>query len=230
MRSSGNLQRVWPTKALGGFVLVASMIASYTGVSVWWHRRLANNAASNSNVNGEVASTRVNPFASANGTHLIAFVVMASDCPWSKQPAGMEAIRSLRAKMRAVHGRSYAQVNVVGVALDTDLDAGLRFLSDVGKKRPGDAFDQVVVGGSWLNEQIVRFVWRERVTEAAIPQALVIERPVNTDSYLATYTIGVQDDRVVAHPKGATKLITWINQGVPLNKPTTGLAAAVRPK
>lgn len=41
------------------------------------------------------------------------------------------------------------------------------------------------VGGSWLNEEVVRFVWRDSVAPAASPQVIVIARPVNTANYLS---------------------------------------------
>lgn len=227
MPSASNYLRGWAKKSLSGLVLLVSMAASYVGLSILQPR--PKGAASHVISVNKSGGARVNPFASVDGTNLIAFVVTASDCAWSKQPAGMEAIRSVGAKLRAVHGGSYAQVSVIGVALDRDLDTGLQFLSHLGKGRPGALFDQLFVGGSWLNEQIVRFVWREHVTKASIPQVLVIERHVSTKAYLVTFAIAVQDDRVVANPTGVAELITWIKRGVPLNRPHAGLLGD-RPK
>lgn len=192
------------------------MIASYAGTSFWQQQGRPEPTVSRST---EIASgdAPVNPLASASGTHLIAFVVTASDCGWSSRPTGMEAIRTLRAQMRSVHGGSYAHVSVVGVALDADLDAGLKFLSDLGDGKPGGAFDQVIVGGSWLNEHIVRFVWRDRVAQAGVPQVIVIERPIDAASYVLNSTIAVQDDKVVANPFGTRELVRWIRRGMPLN-------------
>lgn len=208
------LRSPWVRKLSAASVVLGSMLASYLAVGVWQLQPRLGARAQAQVASGEAPS---NPFASANGMNLIAFVLTASDCGWSSRPATMEAVGSIRDKMRSAHGVSYAQISVVGVALDRDLDAGLAFLSDLGKGEPDGAFDQIMVGGSWLNEQIVRFVWREGITEAASPQVVVIERPVNTESYLATSTIAVQSDRLLLNAIGSIEIMLWIDQGVPLD-------------
>lgn len=202
-------------KPLAGVVLLGSMAASYFGLSIWQQHR--GSGATVSRADSAGARSLVNPFASANGMHLIAFVVTASDCGWSTQTKTMEAVGSIRSKLRSAHGGSYAQITVIGVALDEDLDEGLRFLSDIGKGALSGAFDQIIVGGSWLNEQVVRFVWREHIIEAASPQIVVLERPVNTEAYLASSTIGVQNDRILTNPTGSAQIVQWIKDGVALD-------------
>lgn len=129
----------------------------------------------------------------------------------------MEAIRSLRRQIRSEHGNSYAQISVVGVALDADPDAGLQFLLDLGDGTPSGAFDQISAGGSWLNEQAVRLFWRQQAAVAVIPQVIVIERRVDTGSYLSHAEIRVQDDTVVANPYGHEAILDWLEQGTPLH-------------
>jgi len=131
----------------------------------------------------------------------------------------MHAVSSIRGKLRATHGKSYAQITVIGVALDSAPDKGIAFLTGIGKDQTDASFDQIIAGGSWLNEQIVRLVWRERMTEAASPQVLVVERTVITDEYLAKSTIGVRADRVLVNPTGNKEIVNWVTQGVPLDYP-----------
>jgi len=129
----------------------------------------------------------------------------------------MQAIGNLREKLRTTHGRSYAQVSVVAVDLDKDLNAGFEFLSKMGDVNVERAFDQIIVGGSWLNEQMVRLVWREGISEAASPQILLIERPINTEAYVSSATISVESDRLIAQLSG-NEIIPWIKRGIPLSK------------
>lgn len=194
-------------------VLLGSMLASYGAVTVWRDRRQRPPATVT-----DVPAAAVNPFASANGTHLVAFLITGSDCGWAKQANMLQIGRTLRTRMRAVHGSSYAAVNVVGVAMDVDVDTGVEFLAQLGGGSTSSAFDQVVVGGSWLNEQIVGLVWREGVAEAASPQIVVIERAVNTESYLSTSTIVVGSDRIVANPVGNVEIMSWVSQQMPLGR------------
>ncbi len=201
-------------RLISGLVLVGSMIASYTATRVWLSQAPPDVVPLPETEDDVSADTPIDPFISANGMHLIAFVVTASNCGWSTLPEGMEAIGSLRTRMKSTHGDSYARVSVVGIALDTDLRAGLRFLADLGAGTPGGAFDQISVGGSWLNEQAVRFFWRERVAVAATPQIVVIERPVDTGSYLSDSTIRVRDDTIVANPRGHHEILNWLERGM----------------
>ncbi|NOT06972.1 MAG: hypothetical protein HOP28_02080 [Gemmatimonadales bacterium] len=204
-------------RAVSGVVVLGSLTASYTGVTFWQHQRQLSAAAAREAREEAEDDPPVNPFAAHHGKHLIAFVITASDCGWSTQPATMEAVGSIRAKLQSAHGGAYAKVSVVGIGLDKDLGAGLRFLADLGQGKVDRAFDQVIVGGSWLNEQIVRFVWRERLADAASPQVILIERPVNTEAYLSASTIGVESDRLLANPSGSAEIVRWIDLGLPLD-------------
>lgn len=204
-------------RGLWGLLLISSMLASYAAASFWQHRRrLPTSAIVSETRSSSSPTTPENPFAADNGRHLIAYVITASDCGWSKQPAMMETIRTLRTRLQSRYQSTYARVSVVGVAFDKDLEAGLRFLSDISKDRRAESFDQVIAGGSWLNEQIVRLVWRERVATAISPQVLVVERPVDTESYLSSSVIAVADDVVVANPAGNNQILRWIRQEMPL--------------
>ena len=194
--------------------LVCSAAASYVGVSVW--RAGNQSGVTASKAHGVSASQPVNPFASATGTHLIAFVITASDCGWSSRPATMRAIGGIRQALRSAYGNAYADVSVIGVDLDQDLSGGLRFLAELGDGRLGGAFDQVIVGGSWLNEEVVRFVWRERIAQAAAPEIVILERPISAESYLSTSTILVQSDRLLATIIGSAAILQWVRDGLPL--------------
>ena len=129
----------------------------------------------------------------------------------------MRAVGSIREQLQTVHADTYARVSVIGVALDRDPEVGFSFLSDMSAGDVYTAFDQVVIGGSWLNEQVVRLVWRDAVAEAATPQVIVIERMLKTDSYLAAGGIQAGSDKLIANFVGSADIMTWIDQGVPLD-------------
>lgn len=198
-------------------VLLASGAISYLGVSAWhlWHSTGAGGEQPDATQPVSDQRSPVSPF--ANGEYLIAFVLLSSDCGWSSLPDVIEATRKVKATLRAVHGQSFAAIRVVGVALDDSLEVGLEFLSGLGEGEPDRVFDQVSVGGGWLNEEIVRFVWRGGIAQAALPQIIVVERPVNTKSYLASGTIEVQDDRLLVNPVGRAEITQWLRSGVPLD-------------
>ena len=192
-------------------VLTVSVAASYWVTSAWWShggQRIHRSDIRSSTPVGEP----VNPFASANGTHLIAYFFTASDCGWSRLLSQSTAVKDMAVRLRSLPATSYAQVSVVGVDLDEDIDVGLKTLSQLGK----GTFDQVIVGGSWLNEQIVRLVWRDGVIEPSLPQVFIIERPINTESYVSDYKIVVDDDRIVGTLVGERQITNWMRDGYPI--------------
>ena len=157
----------------------------------------------------------------AHGTHLIAYFIVASDCGWSTLPEVKERIGGLREKLLETHGAEYSQISVVAVALDRDLDAGLQLISDLGG---GDsaAFDQIVVGGSWLNELVLKLVWREGLATAATPQIVVVERRIDSSSYESESKIRVADDDLLVNHSGSAEIGEWFERGLPLNRVTYG--------
>ncbi len=216
MRNSSKRLRRFLRKALTPGVLFVSMLGAYVATSSLMEMFRPVEVAT-SRADAATSDGTTDAFASANGVHLVAFVITTSSCGWSTQPRTMGALGSIRERLRSVYGDKYARVGVVGVAIDDDPETGVAFLSDIAGGSVRTAFDQVVIGGSWLNEQIVRFVWREGVAEAATPQVIVLERIVDTSLYPSDYTIGIGDDRIVANARGSSDIIQWLQHGLPLD-------------
>jgi hypothetical protein len=126
----------------------------------------------------------------------------------------MASFRDLRSALRKAHGQNYAQITVVAVDIDQDVNDGIQFLAKIGGGSSGSAFDQVIVGGSWLNEQIVRFVWRDKVARATTPQVILLERGVDTSAFPTA--IEVAGDRVIATFSGEREIVSWLARGVPI--------------
>ncbi len=104
---------------------------------------------------------------------------------------------------RVVGGRAAVQgfrPFFIGVAAEKSLNAGLRFLNAMGQ------FDEIVVGGDWMNEEAVRYFWRDIPGRASLPQIVVVRRSVK---------IGPPDDvgeeEVLARLIGTTEIERWLN-------------------
>ena len=201
------------TKTVSGLVFGGSLLLAYTVVSALRSPPPPRAAIADS------THRPINPFASANGKHLIAFIVTASDCGWSSRPSTMAAIGGIREGLRSTYLGSYARVTVVGIALDQDPRVGYDFLRRIGSGELDRSFDQVVAGGSWLNEAIVRFVWQDQIAEASSPQIVVIERQVATSMYVQTSAIEASGNRVRANPVGSDAILRWVQAGFPLADP-----------
>ena len=210
------LLRSFARNPLAISVLLMSTLVAYLAASSLLDATRATGADSTRTEN-PTSDAPANPFASVDGAHLVAFVIGASDCDWSNMPEIKAAFGRIRERMRAAYGDAYAHIEVVGVAIDEDPEAGLTYLSDIGRGTVGTAFDQIAVGGSWLNEQVVRFAWREGKAAASTPQVIVVERLVDTSSYLSESTIKTGNDLVVANASGRNDILRWIERGLPLD-------------
>lgn len=96
----------------------------------------------------------------------------------SELPRHFAAIRHAAAS-RA--GRSGHQFVSVGVAVDHSIEEGVEFL-----KRFPD-LDQMAVGGAWMNESVVRFIWRDIAGEPVLPQVLLLRRSVDVSRERVTF-------------------------------------------
>lgn len=201
-------------RAIGAVIFLSGMAISYVAVSaITPQGREARMAVVDSTAPGKPP---VNPFASSNGSNLVALVITASNCGWSSQPRTVEGLGAIRSSLQSAHAGSYARISVIGVALDDTVANGLKFLSQIRRGNVGSAFDQVVVGGSWLNEEIVRYVWMAKAAEASTPQVVLLERRIDTRDYLSASRIAVASDTHVQNVVGSAAILRWLADGVPL--------------
>lgn len=150
------------------------------------------------------------PFES--GRYLVAFVFVSSDCGFSRLRETRRALREFPDSLRAANGSAFTDVSVIGVSIDKDVDAGLRFLRDIEGSR--HVFDEISVGRSWLNEQVVRLVWREGMATANLPQIVLVERQVDMAPY--PRHIGTERDSVLLNLTGSKEIAAWVGKGAPL--------------
>ena len=113
-------------------------------------------------------------YTARTGTQLLVIFFGSSNCGASELPGFKEAMTTMR---RVVGGRAAVQgfrPFFIGVAAEKSLNAGLRFLNAMGQ------FDEIVVGGDWMNEEAVRYFWRDIPGRASLPQIVVVRRSVRS--------------------------------------------------
>lgn len=147
-----------------------------------------------------------------SGRYLVAYVFVSSECGFSTLRQTRRALREFPDSLRATNGSAFANVSVIGVAIDEDVDAGLRFLRDVERSR--HVFDEISVGRSWLNEQVMRLVWREGMATANLPQIVLVERQVDATPY--PRHIATQRDSVLLNLTGSEQIVAWVGKGAPV--------------
>jgi len=154
-------------------------------------------------------------------------VLLSSECGFCTEKWARKAIGELRDSLQRVQGKAFAHTSVVGVALDNDVRAGVRYLQNL--REAGAPFDELSVGGSWLNELITRLVWRDGLATPEVPQVVLVERNVDATSY--PRNIDVHRDSMLLRVAGHDDLIAWVNAGTPLTfRPPPRTAVSRTPK
>lgn len=141
-----------------------------------------------------------------SGKHLIVYALLASDCGMCTEAKLKAAMARMRDSLVTTNRGQFAAIRVIGVALDEEVPDGVRYLASF-----RGTFDQIVVGGSWLNEVMSSMAWRDHIATTQIPQLLAFQRSVDATGY--PQTILVQPDSLLLRVIGRDSVIAWVNRG-----------------
>ena len=114
----------------------------------------------------------------------------------------------------------------MGIASDRDLRKGVQYLESLGAL--GSVFDQLSLGGSWLNEQMAALVWREGVATPEVPQIVLVERLVDAGNYPAH--VEIRRDSLLLVVAGLTDIVRWVSDGTPLRSGRTSYESPLTAK
>lgn len=131
---------------------------------------------------------------------LVGVLIATSHCGGTRNPDFVPAVRAMKAELARRAAAQGKGLRLVGVAMDDDVSEGMMLLNGIGP------FDEISVGGNWLNSNAVAYVWRSSGRLAEVPQWVVLERDVSVDPAAIT----VAPDRVVALVAGADRMRAWI--------------------
>jgi hypothetical protein len=112
----------------------------------------------------------------------------------------------------ASHRAAFDSIRVIGVAIGQDLEGGAEYLSSFGPL--GTTFDELSIGGGWLNSFVVDLMWRGGYASPAVPEILVVQRKIDATAYPSH--IGVEDDSLLLAVEGRDSVLAWISRGAPL--------------
>ena len=113
-------------------------------------------------------------------------------------------MRAMKPLLAAQAKDRHMSLSVIGVALDWDVKRGAAFLEPLG------AFDQVVIGGNWVNLAVAQFVLRDPLAEMAMPQIVVLERTVQQGD-----RVTISEPRVIRRIIGGADIPAWVAAGAP---------------
>lgn len=129
-------------------------------------------------------------------THqVVVLAVTSSSCGFAARDSFKLALFNLMSAVRAYaqNVMPNAEVQLSGVSIDHDPEVGLAALRKLG------AFDEMSVGRSWLNSQVIRFGLRDFPHRLATPSVVIFARRVTTHQK----SIEVGLDSILARADGA---------------------------
>lgn len=123
----------------------------------------------------------------------------SSSCDFSTRPPVKRAVRSLISRSHRLTVTDDIGFTAIGVSVDYDVESGISHLNNVA------SFDEVLVGNSWANVGLEKYVWEEMPGPAVTPQIVIIRRNVSTPNN-SNGAYRIQDEEVVARIKGSKEI------------------------
>lgn len=181
-----------------GVVMLAAALRAKTGeqTSAWGAEPAAQ---------APLARRYTPTYASRTGKEVLMILVGASFCGAQRKPGFPQLVEDAKLSLQRHATASGRQFRALAVSLDWKTSDALAFLRAFGE------FDQISVGGNWLNEGAIRYVWRDMPGEPVVPQILVVEREVEKGD-----AITVRGERLVKRVLGTDQIEAWIRSGAAL--------------
>lgn len=154
------------------------------------------------------------------GPQLLAVYLGGSDCPFCTQSefkAAVQGLGAVLASQAAAAGRSF---HFVAVAVQWDVQAGLKYLRDLGD------FDEVSAGGNWLNTSAAQRLFVDG--RGAVPSIVLYERLLSCDGESDTMTFG--PERELARYRGAKQILEWVRTGASVDGLLSHVAGGAQPQ
>lgn len=126
--------------------------------------------------------------------------VGASFCAACRDPGLPPLVE--RAKLASARRAAdeHHRFRAIGVSIDWNQPRGLKLLRDFGE------FDEVAAGGNWLNDEAVKYVWRDVPGRAVVPQIILLERTISAQPNGITVGREVLRERLI----GEGEIRTWV--------------------
>lgn len=142
----------------------------------------------------------------ASGAELVLVFVGASFCGAHRTPGFPQWVEDAKVRLQATaHARDH-QFRAVAVSLDWDIEEALAFVRSFGR------FDEVALGGNWVSDGAVRYVWETYPGEPVVPQLIVLERSVAAGEGGIRFGPG----RVLRRLVGVDGIEEWVRSGAQL--------------
>lgn len=141
-----------------------------------------------------------------SGKQYVVILIGDSRCGACQAPELPPAVLMIKNELRRQAIVRDAAMASVAVVLDRDFDSAVRWIEAFG------SFDEVALGGGWLSNNAIAYVWREHPGRAQTPQMLILERDLD----ISAENIRVTADNIILRRAGLDQITAWAAEGAPL--------------
>jgi hypothetical protein len=141
-----------------------------------------------------------------SGKEVVLVFLGASFCGAHRRPGFPQLVEDAKQRVQGQALASDRQFRTHAVSLDWKPDDALEFLRGFGE------FDEMSLGGNWVSDGAVRYVWRDMPGEPVVPQIIVVERHIE----VAKTSTEVKNERVLKRVMGTDEIEKWVRAGAPL--------------
>jgi hypothetical protein len=128
-------------------------------------------------------------------------VIGSSTCAAARSAEIRQAIREIIGITRSQAHAAGDLFSSLGVAIDWNIDNGQRFLESIG------TFDEISLGGSWLNQTSVRLMVRDQPSIIGTPEVITLVRTIRMQGP----GLSVSNDSLVKRLVGGEEIIKFRN-------------------
>lgn len=143
-----------------------------------------------------------------NGSELVMVYLGTPTCGYCTRPEMAPMVRDAAATLRATAMEEGVHFVTVGVSANWVPGQGWRFLDDIMD------FDEVVIGRSWLNSEVVALGWDHPGVDVVTPQIIVYRQSVVAPSDSTRGSISREAPLV--RVSGLPVIQRWVDAGCPL--------------
>jgi hypothetical protein len=133
---------------------------------------------------------------------LVAILLATSTCAGSQQPDFVSLVKRTKVVLARQAAAKRVRMVTVAAVMDDSIATGMAFINRLG------GFDEVAVGGNWLNHLALSLVWRDRPGPPVIPQWIILERNVDT----AERSITVSSDTIMERIVSVESMRDWLKR------------------
>ncbi len=150
-------------------------------------------------------------YARGGGDELVMIYLGAASCAWSNAEGMPGLVERVKVELHAKAAARGWAFEAVGIALDWDVEQGLKHLRKFGE------FDEVSAGRNWDNSLALRYFGAHVTEPPSTPQVIAIHRIVTPANFRdGPFVLETTGEEVLFRVAGGVELKRWVRNGIPV--------------